>query len=83
MDENRYFGMRDGAGGYDVLILQKFEGGGLTPYYMSRDGWVEENALIFDLHDAGTVPVDEATARAVSMARFSQPLQEGQTSGRT
>jgi hypothetical protein len=66
--------MRDGAGGFDGLILQRFDGGGLT-LYMSRDGWVEDNALVFDLHDAGTVPVDEATARAVSMARFSQPLQ--------
>jgi hypothetical protein len=73
-DEDRYFGIKDGSGGYDGLILQQFKDGGLTLYYMSRDGWIENNALIEDLHDADTRPISASDAAVIANQRFKQPL---------
>jgi hypothetical protein len=75
MDENRYFGIKDGHGGYDGLILQEFKDGGLTFYYMSKNGWVENNSLITDLHDTDTSPIDASTASDIAQKRFQQPLE--------
>lgn len=66
--------MRDGHGSYDGLILQQFKDGGLTLFYMSSSGWIEDNGLISELHDTGTVPIDSQTARDIAHNRFSQPL---------
>ena len=74
-NENRYFGIRDYVnGGYDGLLLQQFKDGGLTLFYMSKTGWVEDNALIEDLHDSDTRPITAAEAEKVAKARFGQTL---------
>jgi hypothetical protein len=75
MDGNRYFGIKDGNGGYDGLILQEFKDGGLTLYYMSQTGWIEDNRLITDLHDADTTTIAAATASDIAQTRFHQPLE--------
>lgn len=78
----RYYGVRDFAsGGYDALLMQVFQDGGLSIFYMSKDGPVENNALIEDLHDSDTRPVDEATARKIAKERFGQDLPSRYTFG--
>jgi len=70
-----YYGVRDYVnGGYDGLLRRRLADGGLTLSYLTRDGWVEENALIHDLHDPDTRPVTEAQARGVALARFGLAL---------
>ena len=71
-DEDRYYGIRDYVnGGYDGLIRWRLRDGGLTLYYLSMQGWVEENALIHDLHDAGTRPI--TAGEAAETARDALP----------
>lgn len=74
-NEIRYYGVRDFAnGGYDAVLAQVFANGGLTLYYCSTDGWVEDNALIADLHDSDTRPIDATEAAKVARDRFGQDL---------
>jgi hypothetical protein len=72
-DWDRYYGIRDFVhGGFDGLIRQRCENGGMTLAYLTPDGWVEENALIFDLHDSDTRPISEDEARLVAAVRFER-----------
>lgn len=72
---DRYYGIRDFIhGGYDGLIRWRLEEGGLTLCYLTTAGWVEDNALIFDLHDADTRPVTEQDAARVAVDRFGVDL---------
>jgi hypothetical protein len=74
-NEIRYYGVRDFVnGGYDALLMQVFKDGGLTLYYMTKDGPVENNALIEDLHDADTRPITADEAAKVARERFGQTL---------
>lgn len=74
-DEDRYFGLRNAdRTGYDGVILQQFKDGGLTLFYMSDDGWVENNALIEDLHDPDSEPVTAEVAASIAKDRFAQTL---------
>lgn len=76
-DETRYYGIRDFVnGGYDGLILQVFRDGGLTLYYMTPNGPIENNALIEDLHDADTRPITAQEAAKVAEQRFGQKLPD-------
>ena len=74
-DEDRYYGIRDYVnGGYDGLIRWRLRDGGLTLYYLSTQGWVEENALIHDLHDADTRPITAEEAAEIARTRFHLEL---------
>ena len=72
---DRYYGIRDFIhGGYDGLIRWRLRDGGLTLYYLSMQGWVKENALIRDLHDADTRPITAGEAAETARTRFHQEL---------
>jgi hypothetical protein len=74
-DHNQYYGLKNRDGGYDGVILQEFKADGLTLFYMSATGWVENNDLILDLHDTDTTPINAETARTIAETRFQQQLE--------